>query len=65
MSQPTADVTILMPEGLNSHAAGRLEREFKLVRVPRGDAALVTPEMAASVRGIASSTPVSTSTKTG
>lgn len=58
MSQSTADVTILMPEGLSSHAAGRLEREFRLVRVPRGDAALVTPEMAANVRGIASATPI-------
>lgn len=52
------DVTILMPGGMNKRAISRLEGEFRLARIASGDAALVTPELAASVRGIAAFVPV-------
>jgi lactate dehydrogenase-like 2-hydroxyacid dehydrogenase len=49
----TKDVTILLPGAIHPYVAERLDREFTLVRIERGDAALVTPELAARVRGIA------------
>ena len=47
-------VAILVPGDFNDHAAGRIDEAFKLVRIERADPGLVTDEMRATVRGIAS-----------
>ncbi|RWE76045.1 MAG: 2-hydroxyacid dehydrogenase [Mesorhizobium sp.] len=47
-------VAILVPGDFNDHAVSRLDRAFKLVRIERADPSLVTEEMRATVRGIAS-----------
>ncbi|MBZ9760572.1 2-hydroxyacid dehydrogenase [Mesorhizobium sp. CA8] len=47
-------VAILVPGDFNDHAVGRIDKAFKLVRIERADPALVTDEMRATVRGIAS-----------
>jgi len=48
------DVTILVPSAtLHAHAVSRISEEFRLVRIERADIALITPELAAQVRGIA------------
>ncbi|HEV7253326.1 MAG TPA: 2-hydroxyacid dehydrogenase [Mesorhizobium sp.] len=46
-------VTVLVPGNLNPHALKRLEETFSLVRINKPDPALVTPDMAQSVRGVA------------
>ncbi|TIV62598.1 MAG: 2-hydroxyacid dehydrogenase [Mesorhizobium sp.] len=47
-------VAILVPGDFNDHAVSRLDKAFKLVRIERADPSLVTEEMRAAVRGIAS-----------
>ncbi|TPI71507.1 2-hydroxyacid dehydrogenase [Mesorhizobium sp. B3-1-3] len=47
-------VAILVPGDFNDHAVGRIDETFKLVRIERADPGLVTDEMRATVRGIAS-----------
>ncbi len=47
------DITILAVGALSDHAATRIPGIFSVLRMEKGDAALVTPEMASSVRGIA------------
>ncbi|TPJ33380.1 2-hydroxyacid dehydrogenase [Mesorhizobium sp. B2-8-3] len=47
-------VAILVPGDFNDHAVGRIDETFKLVRIECADAGLVTDEMRATVRGIAS-----------
>ncbi|MDX8458566.1 2-hydroxyacid dehydrogenase [Mesorhizobium humile] len=47
-------VAILVPGDFNDHAVGRVDKAFKLVRIERADPGLVTDEMRAAVRGIAS-----------
>ncbi|MBZ9851908.1 2-hydroxyacid dehydrogenase [Mesorhizobium sp. CA14] len=47
-------VAILVPGDFNDHAVGRIDKAFKPVRIERADPALVTDEMRATVRGIAS-----------
>ncbi|MDX8533478.1 2-hydroxyacid dehydrogenase [Mesorhizobium sp. VK25A] len=47
-------VAILVPGDFNDHAIGRIDKAFKLVRIERADPGLVTDEMRATVRGIAS-----------
>ncbi|TPI20475.1 2-hydroxyacid dehydrogenase [Mesorhizobium sp. B4-1-1] len=47
-------VAILVPGDFNDHAVGRIDKAFKLVRIERADPGLVTDEMRATVRGIAS-----------
>ncbi|TPI48524.1 2-hydroxyacid dehydrogenase [Mesorhizobium sp. B3-1-7] len=47
-------VAILVPGDFNDHAVGRIDETFKLVRIERADPGLVTDEMGATVRGIAS-----------
>ncbi|TGS10390.1 2-hydroxyacid dehydrogenase [Mesorhizobium sp. M2E.F.Ca.ET.209.01.1.1] len=47
-------VAILVPGDFNDHAVGRIDKAFKLVRIERADPGLVTEEMRATVRGIAS-----------
>jgi lactate dehydrogenase-like 2-hydroxyacid dehydrogenase len=50
--------TILVPGKLHPHAVKRISESFKLVPIERGDASLVTPEIARSVRGIAAMTTI-------
>jgi lactate dehydrogenase-like 2-hydroxyacid dehydrogenase len=49
-------VAILVAGTLHPHAVRRIEKEFELLRIERGDAALVTADMAQRVRGIAAMT---------
>lgn len=55
MTSPTSlrEITILGVGGLSDQAAKRIPASFALTRIERSDPALVTPEMASSVRGIA------------
>jgi lactate dehydrogenase-like 2-hydroxyacid dehydrogenase len=46
------DIAILVPGKLLDYALKRVENEFRAVTLPKGDPSLVTPEMAAAVRGI-------------
>ncbi|RUY02396.1 2-hydroxyacid dehydrogenase, partial [Mesorhizobium sp. M2A.F.Ca.ET.040.01.1.1] len=47
-------VAILVPGDFNDHAVSRIDKAFKLVRIERADPSLVTEEIRATVRGIAS-----------
>lgn len=48
------DVTILVPgPTLHAHAVSRIENEFRLIRIERADPALITPELAGQVQGLA------------
>ncbi len=47
------DITILAVGALSDHAAIRIPGTFSVVRMEKGDPAMVTPETAKSVRGIA------------
>ena len=47
-------VAILVPGDFNGHAVARIGKAFELVRIERADPGLVTEEMRAAVRGIAS-----------
>lgn len=47
------DVTILVPGRLNDTALEAIDRGFRLVRIERPDPALVTPQIASEVRGMA------------
>jgi lactate dehydrogenase-like 2-hydroxyacid dehydrogenase len=49
---------VLVPGPLNEHALKRIGDTFRLEPIQTGDAKLVTPAMAATVRGIASMAPV-------
>lgn len=51
-----SDLTVLVPGKLHPHAISRIKQTFRLVSLERGDSALVTPELAADVRAIASMT---------
>ncbi|RWB57649.1 2-hydroxyacid dehydrogenase [Mesorhizobium sp.] len=46
-------VAILVPGHFNDHAAGRIDKAFRRVRIERADPSLVTGEMREAVRGIA------------
>jgi lactate dehydrogenase-like 2-hydroxyacid dehydrogenase len=52
------EIGVLVPGPLNEHALRRIGDTFMLEHIPTGDAKLVTPTMAAGVRGIASMAPV-------
>lgn len=54
--QQTRDVVILVPAGLHGHAVKRLGDGFRLLRVDAADPALLTGDLAASVRGLAVAT---------
>ncbi|TGQ65488.1 2-hydroxyacid dehydrogenase [Mesorhizobium sp. M00.F.Ca.ET.186.01.1.1] len=47
-------VAVLVPGHFNDHAVERIDRTFKRVRIERADPALVTDDMRANVRAIAS-----------
>jgi lactate dehydrogenase-like 2-hydroxyacid dehydrogenase len=53
------EIGVLVPGPLNEHALQRIGDTFTMEHIPTGDAKLVTPAMAESVRGIASMAPVS------
>ena len=46
-------ITVLVPGSLSDHAAKRIEKTFDMIRMEKADPALVTPELAERVRGIA------------
>jgi lactate dehydrogenase-like 2-hydroxyacid dehydrogenase len=52
------DIAILVPGKLNPHAKSRVEGEFSIIELESSDPALVTPEIAQKVRGIASMTTI-------
>ncbi|MDN5926226.1 MAG: 2-hydroxyacid dehydrogenase [Hyphomicrobiales bacterium] len=54
----SGEIYVLVPGPLNEHAIQRIRDTFRLEPIPTGDAKLVTPAMAASVRGVASMAPV-------
>lgn len=56
------DLAVLVPGRLNDHSVARIGREFRLMRVPRSDPALITPQMAREVRAIASMAAVDAAT---
>ncbi len=56
MTETLRDVTVLVPGKLHEHAVGRIDKTFRMVRIERGDAALLDPALAGTVRGIASMT---------
>ena len=58
MDADCKDVSILIPGGLDGHAAARIEAEFRRVRLTAADPSLVTPEIAGKVRGLAASTAI-------
>jgi lactate dehydrogenase-like 2-hydroxyacid dehydrogenase len=48
------DVTILVPgAALHPHAVARIDSAFRLVRIERADPALITPQLAGQVQGVA------------
>ncbi|TPW30677.1 2-hydroxyacid dehydrogenase [Pararhizobium mangrovi] len=51
-----SEPTILIPGKVHPRVRERVEAEFAAVAIETADAALITPELAASIRGIASST---------
>jgi len=55
MTRPTnlEDIAVLVAGELSQHAQKRIDKAFSMVRIARGDAALVTPELAQKVRAIA------------
>src|SRR5689334_5522099 len=59
MSDALSDVTILVPGVLIGHAVERVAKTFRLVPIERSDPALIGPEIAGAVRGIAGMTAVS------
>jgi lactate dehydrogenase-like 2-hydroxyacid dehydrogenase len=54
----SGEIGVLVPGPLNEHALKRIGDTFRLEPIQTGDAKLVTPAMAATVRGIASMAPV-------
>lgn len=55
---PLHDIAVLVPGKLSSIARDRLAATFKVIEIARADKALVKPEIAGQVRGIASSTEI-------
>jgi lactate dehydrogenase-like 2-hydroxyacid dehydrogenase len=53
------DIAVLVPGKLHPHARDRVHASFSIIELPSSDPALVTPDIAASVRGIASMTAIS------
>ncbi|MFN3548886.1 MAG: 2-hydroxyacid dehydrogenase [Mesorhizobium sp.] len=57
MSQPQSrDIVILVPGRLHGHALTRLGDGFRLIRIDRADPALLEPNVASTVRGVAAMT---------
>jgi lactate dehydrogenase-like 2-hydroxyacid dehydrogenase len=49
-------VRILVPGKINQRVIDRIGAEFEMVRIDKADPALITPELAETVRGVAAST---------
>jgi lactate dehydrogenase-like 2-hydroxyacid dehydrogenase len=58
MTDTLNDVTILVPSKLYEHAVGRIDRSFNMVRIDRADPALVSVDLAGTVRGVAGMTAI-------
>lgn len=58
MTSDNTAVTILVPGRLHEHAAKRVDGAFRMVRLERADAALISEEMAKTVRGMAAMTSI-------
>ena len=59
MTDALSDVTILVPGELIGHAVEQVARSFRLIRIEDSDPALIDPETAGAVRGIAGMAAVS------
>jgi len=59
MPQELRAITILVPARLHERSVRRIGETFNLVQIGSGDPALLTPELKASVRGIAAMTRIS------
>lgn len=59
MTDHRSETAILVPGHLHPHAVEGIGRHFRLIEIEAGDPALVTPQMAAEVRGMAAMTVVS------
>ena len=53
-----SDVTILVPGRLHERAVARVDGAFRMARLDKADISLLTPDLAASVRGIAAMTTI-------
>ena len=53
------DIPVLVPGRLNPHALERIRAEFNCIEIASGAPALITPEIAGKVRGIAAMTVIS------
>ncbi|PTE10542.1 2-hydroxyacid dehydrogenase [Mesorhizobium helmanticense] len=53
-TEQSLPVAILVPGQFNDHAAGRIDRTLRQVKIERADPSLVTDDMRRTVRGIAS-----------
>lgn len=53
------DIPVLVPGRLNPHALERIREEFDCIEIASGNPALITPDIAARVRGIAAMTVIS------
>jgi lactate dehydrogenase-like 2-hydroxyacid dehydrogenase len=51
-------IRVLVPGKIHPHARERIEAEFDAIAIARSDPALISPEWAASIRGIACSTQI-------
>ena len=58
MSTSAPKSVILVPGRLHEHAVRRIAEEFDMVRLDKADAALVTPELADRVEGVAAMTTI-------
>ncbi len=54
----TDRIPVLVPGALHPHAVARIGREFEMLTLPSADTALVTPELAGRVRGMAVGTTI-------
>jgi lactate dehydrogenase-like 2-hydroxyacid dehydrogenase len=54
-------VTVIVPGRLHEHAVKRLEQTFRTVKIERSDPALLTRDLAQSVRGVAAMTGIDAS----
>lgn len=54
----TDSIAILVPGKLHPHSVGRIDTAFRLVAIDRPEPALITPEIAQGVRGMAAMTTV-------
>jgi lactate dehydrogenase-like 2-hydroxyacid dehydrogenase len=61
MPSKTDRATVLVPGHLHPHAVARIGQEFEMIAIAKADPALVSPEIAAKVAGLAAMTTISAS----